>query len=156
MSDEIEFCGAIHDDSEDTVPVMCTFAKGHGRIEVLSLDIKADHGNPDKLVWWDAPPVVGDTRETFSPGTVGYELLGMVESLHARANAAEAEVNRLTECLEAMNASADILDEKIRVLSGSNQRDADLRQCPKCGGDRLRTDFTGSGRCHAPFPTGQE
>ena len=35
----------------------------------------------------------------------------------------EAEVNRLTECLEAMNASADILDEKIRLLSGSNQRD---------------------------------
>jgi hypothetical protein len=72
--------------------------------------------------------------------------------------AAKAEVNRLTECLEAMNASADILDEKIRVLSGSNQRDADLRQCPKCGGDRLRTDFTRSGYCHAPYqrPTEQE
>lgn len=24
--------------------------------------------------------------------------------------------------------------------------------CPKCGGDRLRQDFTGSGRCHAPRP----
>ena len=64
----------------------------------------------------------GGTRETFSPGTVGYELLGMVESLHARANSAEAEVNRLTECLEAMNASADILDEKIRVISAFVER----------------------------------
>ena len=24
--------------------------------------------------------------------------------------------------------------------------------CPKCGGDRLRPDLTGSGRCHAPRP----
>ena len=22
---------------------------------------------------------------------------------------------------------------------------------PDCGGDRLRSDFTGSGRCHAPM-----
>ena len=25
--------------------------------------------------------------------------------------------------------------------------------CPRCGGDRLRPDFTGSGRCHAPRTT---
>lgn len=36
--------------------------------------------------------LVGDTRETFSPGTVGYELLGMVESLHARARDAEIRI----------------------------------------------------------------
>ena len=34
----------------------------------------------------------------------------------------------------------------------AEQRDRDNRPCPSCGGDRLRTDFTGSGRCHAPFP----
>lgn len=26
----------------------------------------------------------------------------------------------------------------------------DRRPCPACGGDRLRQDFTGSGRCHVP------
>ncbi len=26
------------------------------------------------------------------------------------------------------------------------------KPCSKCGGDRLRADFTTSGRCHAPFP----
>ena len=34
----------------------------------------------------------------------------------------DVEVSRLTECLEAMNASADILDEKIRVLSAFVER----------------------------------
>ena len=29
------------------------------------------------------------------------------------------------------------------------QRRIDNTPCPKCGGDRLRPDFTGSGRCHA-------
>lgn len=29
------------------------------------------------------------------------------------------------------------------------QRRLDNTPCPDCGGDRLRTDFTGSGRCHA-------
>ena len=28
------------------------------------------------------------------------------------------------------------------------QRERDSLPCPKCGGDRLRPDFTGSGRCH--------
>jgi len=35
------------------------------------------------------------------------------------------------------------------VLAAPSQR-TDDEPCPKCGGDRLRTDFTGSGRCHAP------
>ena len=30
------------------------------------------------------------------------------------------------------------------------QRERDNLPCPKCGGDRLRSDFTGSDRCHAP------
>lgn len=29
------------------------------------------------------------------------------------------------------------------------QRELDNKPCPDCGGDRLRPDFTGSGRCHA-------
>ncbi|MCZ4066456.1 hypothetical protein O1W71_02080 [Microbacterium sp. H37-C3] len=29
------------------------------------------------------------------------------------------------------------------------QRARDNEPCAKCGGDRLRNDFTGSGRCHA-------
>ena len=32
----------------------------------------------------------------------------------------------------------------------AEQSDRDNEPCPTCGGDRLRTDFTGSGRCHAP------
>lgn len=36
------------------------------------------------------------------------------------------------------------------------RRDLDNQPCPVCGGDRLRTDFTNSGRCHAPLPTGAE
>lgn len=34
----------------------------------------------------------------------------------------------------------------------AEQRKRDNEPCPKCGGDRLRTDFTGSGRCHSPLP----
>ena len=34
------------------------------------------------------------------------------------------------------------------------QRERDNLPCPKCGGDRLRGDFTGSGRCHAPRRAG--
>lgn len=32
----------------------------------------------------------------------------------------------------------------------ARQREIDNQPCPTCGGDRLRSDFTGSGRCHAP------
>ena len=35
------------------------------------------------------------------------------------------------------------------------QRDRDNEPCPKCSGDKLRTDFTGSGRCHAPLAEGE-
>lgn len=27
----------------------------------------------------------------------------------------------------------------------------DSKPCPRCGGDKLRPDFTGSGYCHAPM-----
>ncbi|QDK01379.1 hypothetical protein SEA_WATERT_110 [Microbacterium phage WaterT] len=33
----------------------------------------------------------------------------------------------------------------------AEQRDRDSEPCGRCGGDRLQTDFTDSGRCHAPF-----
>ena len=37
----------------------------------------------------------------------------------------------------------------------ARSRRIDNTPCPICGGDRLRTDFTGSGRCHAgPFAPG--
>ena len=43
--------------------------------------------------------------------------------------------------------------ELARLIAESfacaEQRDADNEPCSKCGGDRLRTDFTGSGKCHA-------
>lgn len=38
------------------------------------------------------------------------------------------------------------------AFARAEQRDLDNLPCSKCGGDRLRTDFTGSGRCHAPRP----
>lgn len=42
----------------------------------------------------------------------------------------------------------------LTVLSSihqrADQRARDNEPCPTCGGDRLRTDFTDSGRCHAP------
>lgn len=36
------------------------------------------------------------------------------------------------------------------ALFRAEQRDRDSEPCPTCGGDRLRADFTDSGRCHAP------
>lgn len=30
-------------------------------------------------------------------------------------------------------------------------REEDSEPCPRCGGDKLRPDFTGSGYCHAPM-----
>lgn len=37
-------------------------------------------------------------------------------------------------------------------LHREEQRARDNEPCPACGGDRLRADFTGSGRCHAARP----
>jgi hypothetical protein len=34
-----------------------------------------------------------------------------------------------------------------------DQRAQDNEPCPVCGGDRLRTDFTASGRCHVSGST---
>lgn len=39
----------------------------------------------------------------------------------------------------------------VAAFARAEQRDRDNEPCPTCGGDRLRTDFTGSGRCHAPM-----
>lgn len=36
--------------------------------------------------------------------------------------------------------------EAARMRRQQQQRDS--LPCPTCGGDRLRPDFTGSGRCH--------
>lgn len=36
------------------------------------------------------------------------------------------------------------------IQMAEDQQRIDNTPCPECGGDRLRTDFTGSGRCHAP------
>ena len=44
----------------------------------------------------------------------------------------------------------------VEAFMRAEQQESDNLPCPTCGGDRLRTDFTGSGRCHAIFPTGQE
>ena len=41
---------------------------------------------------------------------------------------------------------------KATITAAREQRERDSLPCPKCGGDRLRGDFTGSGRCHAPKP----
>jgi hypothetical protein len=40
----------------------------------------------------------------------------------------------------------------LDLLSREDQRVLDNAPCPRCAGDRLRTDFTGSGRCHAERP----
>lgn len=40
----------------------------------------------------------------------------------------------------------------VAALALAEQRDLDNLPCGECGGDRLRTDFTGSGRRHAPRP----
>ena len=46
---------------------------------------------------------------------------------------------------------ASALRESIEAARARRiQREADNQPCPTCGGDRLRTDFTGSGRCHVP------
>lgn len=39
----------------------------------------------------------------------------------------------------------------VAAFARVEQRDRDNEPCPTCGGDRLRTDFTSSGRCHAPM-----
>lgn len=40
----------------------------------------------------------------------------------------------------------------LGILSRDDQRVLDNAPCPRCGGDRLRADFTGSGRCHVERP----
>lgn len=51
------------------------------------------------------------------PGAARERILDEAAALARRVLLAdEAEVERLTECLEAMNASADILDEKISAM----------------------------------------
>lgn len=37
------------------------------------------------------------------------------------------------------------------VTHRAEQSARDNEPCPKCGGDRLRGDFAGSERCHAPL-----
>lgn len=41
-------------------------------------------------------------------------------------------------------------DESLVWTERHRQAALDRKPCPRCGGDRLRTDFTGSGECHAP------
>lgn len=41
-------------------------------------------------------------------------------------------------------------DLAAALLESIRQRRIDNTPCPDCGGDRLRTDLTDSGRCHAP------
>jgi hypothetical protein len=36
-------------------------------------------------------------------------------------------------------------------IEAARQQRIDNTPCPTCGGDRLRPDFTDSGRCHAPI-----
>jgi len=38
----------------------------------------------------------------------------------------------------------------FEAIERLKQQARDDQPCPSCGGDRLRQDFTGSGRCHAP------
>ena len=51
-------------------------------------------------------------------------------------------VDRLEE-LDGTHLLAEIIEHQAR------QRRLDDEPCPRCGGDRLRNDFTDSGRCHA-------
>lgn len=45
----------------------------------------------------------------------------------------------------------DIPDRLALVVAAAiEQQRIDKTPCPTCGGNRLRTDFTNSGRCHAP------
>lgn len=39
---------------------------------------------------------------------------------------------------------------KASIEAAQERRRRDNEPCPTCGGDKLRTDFTKSGRCHAP------
>lgn len=48
----------------------------------------------------------------------------------------------------------DLMGALAASVQRARQRARDNEPCPKCGGDRLRTDFTGSGRCHAPLADG--
>lgn len=41
--------------------------------------------------------------------------------------------------------------EAHAAYAAQNARDNE--PCPSCGGDRLRADFTGSGRCHVERKT---
>lgn len=46
----------------------------------------------------------------------------------------------------------DTLDYGAFATHFQEQRTTDNVPCPKCGGDRLRVDYTGSSTCHAAFP----
>lgn len=48
----------------------------------------------------------------------------------------------------------DLLGALAESMQRARQRTKDNDPCATCGGDRLGTDFTGSGRCHAPRAAG--
>ena len=49
-----------------------------------------------------------------------------------------------------MSETPDLAAALLESIERARQRRIDNTPCPDCGGDQLRTDFTGSGRCHAP------
>ena len=53
-------------------------------------------------------------------------------------------------CPPEQACHADVLLEWANPQTQADLRRLDDQPCPVCGGDRLRANHTGSGRCHAP------
>jgi hypothetical protein len=55
-------CGAHHSDSEDLVPPICSYERGHNRVRghpnPEGDPTLWDHGNPSSGVWWNVTPAV--------------------------------------------------------------------------------------------------
>ena len=96
---------------------------------------------------------LGDTSGT--PSVIGHRVLRII--WNAPTMPPEERAGWYRELARMLTVAADKWDAYLAVEAArARQLELDNEPCPKCGGDRLRTDFTGSGRCHAARENGKK
>ena len=71
--------------------------------------------------------------------------------LEARAAQLSNDQGTIHDAYSSPDAAFDEMYADEITAHRAAVRARDNAPCPNCGGDRLRTDFTGSGKCHAPI-----
>lgn len=105
-----------------------------------------EHYHPDEKYARDTPVV---------PDSAGLRerVRGMIVATAQREFFNGTDIDALTDDLLAVVGQGVTADTLTRFEAEHARRQRiDDTPCPQCGGDRLRQDFTGSGRCHAPRP----